>query len=89
MPKDMIHAETVDPDTCQPRFREPVAEDGAAIWELVRRCEPLDQNSVYCNLIQASQFAGTCVVAEIDGRIAGWISGHMIPGEDADRKSVV
>ncbi len=64
------------------RLRKPVVEDGASIWELIRDCEPLDRNSMYANLIQADHFRDTCVVAELDGDIVGWISGHMIPGED-------
>ncbi|MCR8547380.1 diaminobutyrate acetyltransferase [Salipiger sp. P9] len=64
-------------------LRKPEATDGAAIWELVRACKPLDENSMYCNLVQAEHFRDTCVVAELDGGIVGWISGHMIPGQDA------
>ena len=64
-------------------FRKPLREDGAQIWELIRACKPLDENSMYCNLIQADHFRDTCVVAELDGEVVGWISGHMIPNEDA------
>ena len=78
MPKDVS-----DPRTSQPRLRKPDATDGADIWNLIRECKPLDENSMYCNLIQAEHFRDTCVVAELDGEIVGWISGHMIPGEDA------
>ena len=56
---------------------------GAAIWELVRDCKPLDENSMYCNLVQADHFADTCVVAELDDDIVGWISGHLIPSQEA------
>ncbi|EPX82172.1 L-2,4-diaminobutyric acid acetyltransferase [Salipiger mucosus DSM 16094] len=56
--------------------------DGAEIWDLVRDCSPLDENSMYCNLIQADHFRDTCVVAELDGDIVGWISGHMVPGKE-------
>ena len=66
----------------QPRLRKPESTDGSAIWELVRACKPLDENSMYCNLVQADHFSDTCVVAELDGEIVGWISGHMIPGAD-------
>src|SRR5690606_7432504 len=62
---------------------KPAGTDGAAIWELVRECSPLDENSMYCNLVQAEHFSDTCVVAERDGDIGGWISGTMIPNEDA------
>ncbi len=71
------------PRTRTPLLRKPDAQDGAAIWELIRACDPLDENSLYCNLIQAEHFRDTCVVAERDGDIVGWISGHMIPNEDA------
>ena len=62
-----------------PALREPVAEDGADIWELVRNCKPLDENSMYCNLIQCDHFRDTCVVAEIDREIAGWVSAYVLP----------
>ena len=78
MPKDLPR-----PSTRKPHLRKPDATDGTAIWELVRDCAPLDENSMYCNLVQADHFRDTCVVAELDGEIVGWISGHMIPNEDA------
>lgn len=78
MPKDIS-----EDRTRTPHLRKPNATDGAAIWELIRACKPLDENSMYCNLVQAEHFRDTCVVAEMDGDIVGWISGHMIPGEDA------
>lgn len=63
-------------------LRKPTAADGAAIWDLVRGCKPLDENSIYCNLVQCDHFAETCVVAEDAERgVVGWISGHMVPGE--------
>jgi L-2,4-diaminobutyric acid acetyltransferase len=61
------------------RLRKPDATDGAAIWALVKNCKPLDENSMYCNLIHADHFRDTGVLAEIDGEVVGWISGHMIP----------
>nr|WP_267137129.1 diaminobutyrate acetyltransferase [Anianabacter salinae] len=64
-------------------FREPTHEDGAAIHELIASCPPLDTNSLYCNLVQCDHFAETCVVAELEGKIVGWISGHLVPNEDA------
>ncbi|WP_260030328.1 diaminobutyrate acetyltransferase [Leisingera caerulea] len=64
-----------------PALREPAADDGAEIWELVRACKPLDENSMYCNLIQCDHFRETCVVAEIDGEIAGWVSAYVLPDD--------
>ncbi len=80
MPKDMNQTETIEPRARTPRLRKPEATDGAAIWDLIKGCKPLDENSMYCNLVQADHFRDTCVVAEMDGDIVGWISGHMIPG---------
>jgi L-2,4-diaminobutyric acid acetyltransferase len=62
-----------------PTFRKPDAEDGAAIWELIRSCPPLDQNSLYCNLVQCDHFRDTCVLAELNGRAVGWVSGYLLP----------
>ncbi|WP_425099271.1 diaminobutyrate acetyltransferase [Tropicibacter sp. S64] len=60
-------------------FRKPVREDGAAIWSLIGDCKPLDENSMYCNLLQADHFRDTCIVAEMDGEIVGWVSGYLLP----------
>lgn len=48
---------------------------------MIAACPPLDTNSAYCNLLQCSHFADTCVVAERDGRILGWISAYRPPSE--------
>lgn len=81
MPKDMADTVTLRPRTLT--LRKPTSEDGSAIWDLVRACKPLDENSMYCNLVQAEHFSDTCVVAELEGELVGWVSGHMIPNEDA------
>lgn len=62
-------------------LRTPDTEDGPAIWELIRRCDPLDENSMYCNLLQCDHFADTCVVAETDGEIEGWVSAYVMPND--------
>ena len=53
--------------------------DGPAVTALIATSPPLDTNSAYCNLLQCSDFADTCVVAEREGRIVGWISGYRPP----------
>ena len=63
-------------------FRKPVREDGAEIWELIRSCKPLDENSMYCNLLQSDHFRDTCIVAERDGQIIGWISAYITPHDE-------
>lgn len=65
----------------QPVLRKPTSEDGAAVWELISACKPLDENSMYCNLIQCDHFADTCVLAELDGKVLGWVSGHVPPSD--------
>ncbi|PRY88674.1 diaminobutyrate acetyltransferase [Donghicola tyrosinivorans] len=80
MPKDMMPQKQT---TAKVTLRKPAPTDGAAIWELVRACRPLDENSMYANLIQADHFRDTCVLAELDGEVVGWISGHVIPKQDA------
>lgn len=64
-------------------FRIPRSDDGENVWRLVRSCKPLDENSLYCNLLQCDHFARTSVVAErrTDGVLVGWISGYLIPNE--------
>lgn len=64
-----------------PSLRRPRAEDGAAIWKLVRSCRPLDENSMYCNLIQCDHFADTCVLAEVHGDVVGWVSAYVMPND--------
>jgi L-2,4-diaminobutyric acid acetyltransferase len=63
------------------QFRKPDAEDGAAIWELIASCKPLDENSMYCNLIQCDHFRDTCILAELDDTPVGWISGYVLPAD--------
>lgn len=58
-------------------LREPTAADGAAVYELVAQCPPLDTNSMYCNLLQCSHFSATSVAAEYNGEIVGFISGYI------------
>src|SRR6056297_367327 len=64
-----------------PTLRKPEAEDGSEIWKLIRACKPLDENSMYCNLVQCDHFRDTCIVAEMDGEIVGWISGYLLPDD--------
>lgn len=62
-------------------FRMPVAQDGPAVTALIAACPPLDRNSRYCNLLQCTHFADSCIVAERDGQIMGWVSGYRLPSD--------
>jgi len=64
-------------------LRPPRAEDGRAVHDLIARCPPLDPNSLYCNLLQCTHFATTCVVAELDSRIVGFVSGYIVPATES------
>lgn len=60
-------------------LRQPQAQDGPRLHKLVASCKPLDENSIYCNLLQTSHFAQTAVAAEKDGELVGFVSGYRIP----------
>ena len=68
-----------DRDQYELNLRKPTACDGMAVHGLISRCEPLDVNSSYCNLLQCSHFSDTSILAEHDGEVVGFISGYRIP----------
>jgi len=51
------------------------------VFALVRDNPPLEQNSLYCNLLQCSHFADTAVLAEQEGRVVGFITGFRKPAD--------
>jgi L-2,4-diaminobutyric acid acetyltransferase len=63
-------------------LRSPTAQDGASLHRLIRACPPLDENSLYCNLLQCTQFAATSVVAERAGELVAAVTGHLVPGRE-------
>ncbi|PCS24191.1 diaminobutyrate acetyltransferase [Candidatus Enterovibrio escicola] len=60
-------------------MRAPTLRDGIKIHDLITSCPPLDKNSTYCNFLQASHFHKTCILAEDDDKIAGFISAYLKP----------
>ncbi|MDX1490348.1 MAG: diaminobutyrate acetyltransferase [Pseudohongiellaceae bacterium] len=61
-------------------LRSPIAEDGASVWRLVGQCPPLDTNSMYCNLLQATHFSQTSVAAtQLEAGLLGFVSGYRLP----------
>lgn len=64
------------------QLRQPTKQDGYAIHQLVSQCPPLDLNSVYTYLLLGEQFAGTCMVADTEGRLDGFVSGYIHPERD-------
>ena len=60
-------------------MRKPNAGDGLALHSLVRDSPPLDENSVYCNLLQCAHFSETSIVADSPDKLLGFITGYLIP----------
>ncbi len=60
-------------------LRSPEPGEGKQVHELVGRCPPLDLNSSYCYFLLCSHFSDTCVVAEDNGRLVGFLSAYLIP----------
>jgi L-2,4-diaminobutyric acid acetyltransferase len=60
-------------------LRQPRPDDGAAVWELVRETGVLDLNSPYAYFLLGEHFAETCVVAEREGEIGGFVSAYIPP----------
>ncbi|WDY54575.1 diaminobutyrate acetyltransferase [Vibrio fluvialis] len=60
-------------------FRIPSRTDGKRVHELVSQCSPLDENSAYCNFLQSTHFQSTCVVAERNGDMVGFVSAYRKP----------
>lgn len=67
-------------DNTRIALRRPVLEDGKRVYDLIERCPPLDLNSSYCYFLLCSHFSDTCVVAEDDGRLVGFLSAYLPPG---------
>ncbi len=63
-------------------LRAPIADDGLAVHALIRICPPLDQNSLYANLLQCSHFRDTCVLALRGADVVGFLSGYLLPNRD-------
>jgi L-2,4-diaminobutyric acid acetyltransferase len=63
-------------------LRRPSSRDGSALHALVKACPPLDENSMYCNLLQCTHFSTTSVVAERDHALVSAVSGYLVPGRE-------
>lgn len=60
-------------------FREPELTDAVAITRLIGQCPPLDINSHYVSLLLCRDFHATCVLAECDSEIVGFVSAYRPP----------
>lgn len=60
-------------------IRKPRASDGYEIHQLIANSPPLDLNSVYSYYLLSDHFRDSCVVAESQGRVVGFLSAYRIP----------
>lgn len=60
-------------------FRHPSIEDGADIWRTIRDQSVLDLNSSYAYLLLCDRFSQSCLIAEADGKQAGFLVGFEPP----------
>lgn len=62
-------------------YREPEISDGIRLWEIARDSQVLDVNSSYAYVLWCRDFTTTSIVAEIDGRPAGFVTGYRRPSD--------
>ena len=77
--------ETPAPESSDPadevQLRRPTVEDGAAMWRIARDSKVLDVNASYAYLLWCRDFAATSVLATVDGRPAGFVTGYRRPDQ--------
>jgi len=60
-------------------LRKPLMQDGAGICWLVKTSQPLERNSCYAYLLLCQHFSDTCVVAEQNDELVGFLSAYRPP----------
>lgn len=63
-------------------IRHAKTEDGQKIWRLVKSSGILDLNSAYCYLLLCTHFNNTCLVAETDNEVIGFVTAYKIPDNE-------
>ena len=58
---------------------KPTKSDGSQVHYLINACKPLDVNSLYCNILQCHHFSDTAILAELNGKVVGFVSGYRLP----------
>lgn len=51
------------------------------VHDLIGRCPPLDENSLYCNLLQCCHFRDTSAAATLNDDVVGFVSGFRVPDQ--------
>jgi len=60
-------------------LRKPIKNDANYIYKLVQDTKVLDINSEYLYLLQSTHFADNCIVATVEEKIVGFVSGYIKP----------
>ncbi|MGK2319835.1 diaminobutyrate acetyltransferase [Gordonia rhizosphera] len=60
-------------------YRQPTPDDGARLWEIASDSKVLDVNSSYAYVLWCHDFAATSIVATLDGRPVGFVTGYRRP----------
>lgn len=60
-------------------FRNPKTNDGKYFWEIAKSSKTLDLNSAYQYLIMCRHFSKTCIVAEHEGEVVGFVTAYIPP----------
>lgn len=60
-------------------LRAPHIGDGAELWRIAKDSAVLDTNSSYAYVLWCRDFAATSVVAEVQGRVVGYVIGFVRP----------
>lgn len=63
------------------RVRPARPEDGAALWRLVKDSEALELNSGYSYVMMTRFFSDTCLVAEEDSQVVGFVTAFVPPSD--------
>lgn len=63
-------------------IRTTTQEDGASLWDLVKVTGTLELNTSYCYALMSKLFSQTCLVAECDGQLAGFVMAFQPPEQE-------
>ncbi|GAA2574146.1 diaminobutyrate acetyltransferase [Pseudonocardia hydrocarbonoxydans] len=57
----------------------PTTADGVALWKIATASRALDVNSRYAYVLWCRDFAATSIVARLDDRVVGFVTGYLRP----------
>jgi diaminobutyrate acetyltransferase len=78
-PAESRHPVGTGVDAVSVSLVEPDRTDGPHLWRLARDSQVLDLNSSYAYLLWCRDFAGTSIVARVDGNVVGFVTGFLRP----------